>query len=89
VKLWEVDNGKAPSGAPLSNANAWQSGNRQYLYVVIGKTKTFLGLNALQNLVSDSMAIDMGSASTIIAVRGAASSSMSRRSLPSTKSRAK
>jgi rod shape-determining protein MreB and related proteins len=36
----------------------------------IGKTKTVLGLNALQNLVSDSMAIDMGSASTIIAVRG-------------------
>ena len=36
----------------------------------IGKTKTFLGLNALKNLVSDSMAIDMGSANTIIAVRG-------------------
>ena len=36
----------------------------------IGKSKTFLGLNALRNLVSDSMAIDMGSASTIIAVRG-------------------
>jgi rod shape-determining protein MreB len=36
----------------------------------IGKTKTLLGLNALKNLVSDSMAIDMGSASTIIAVRG-------------------
>src|SRR5215207_3429036 len=36
----------------------------------IGKTKSLLGLNALKNLVSDSMAIDMGSASTIIAVRG-------------------
>ena len=36
----------------------------------IGKTGSFLGLNALRNLVSDSMAIDMGSASTIIAVRG-------------------
>jgi rod shape-determining protein MreB len=36
----------------------------------IGKTKTFFGLNVLKNLVSDSMAIDMGSASTIIAVRG-------------------
>ena len=36
----------------------------------IGKTKTLLGLNALKNLVSDSMAIDMGSASTIISVRG-------------------
>ena len=36
----------------------------------IGKTSTFLGLNALRNLVSDSMAIDMGSASTIISVRG-------------------
>jgi rod shape-determining protein MreB and related proteins len=36
----------------------------------IGRTKTLLGLNALRSLVSDSMAIDMGSASTIIAVRG-------------------
>ncbi len=36
----------------------------------IGKTGSFIGLNALKNLVSDSMAIDMGSASTIIAVRG-------------------
>src|SRR5436190_1318718 len=36
----------------------------------IGKTKTLLGLSVLGNLVSDSMAIDMGSASTIIAVRG-------------------
>src|ERR671913_431607 len=36
----------------------------------IGKTKTFLGIDALKDLVSDSMAIDMGSASTIIAVRG-------------------
>src|SRR5688572_1509604 len=36
----------------------------------IGKTKAFLGIDALKDLVSDSMAIDMGSASTIIAVRG-------------------
>ncbi len=36
----------------------------------IGKTGHFLGLSALRNLVSDSMAIDMGSASTLIAVRG-------------------
>src|SRR5580765_3509224 len=36
----------------------------------IGRTKTLLSLSGLQNLVSDSMAIDMGSASTIIAVRG-------------------
>src|SRR5215813_3584583 len=36
----------------------------------IGKTGSFLGLGALRNLVSDSMAIDMGSANTIIAVRG-------------------
>lgn len=36
----------------------------------IGKTGSFIGLNALRNLVSDTMAIDMGSASTIIAVRG-------------------
>jgi len=34
------------------------------------KTSAFLGMSALQNLVSDSMAIDMGSASTIISVRG-------------------
>ena len=34
------------------------------------KTSAFLGMRALQSLVSDSMAIDMGSASTIIAVRG-------------------
>lgn len=34
------------------------------------KTSSFIGLSALRNLVSDSMAIDMGSASTIIAVRG-------------------
>jgi rod shape-determining protein MreB and related proteins len=36
----------------------------------IGKTRTLLSLSGLRNLVSDSMAIDMGSASTIIAVRG-------------------
>lgn len=34
------------------------------------KTSSWMGLTALRNLVSDSMAIDMGSASTIIAVRG-------------------
>jgi rod shape-determining protein MreB len=36
----------------------------------MSKTSAFLGLHALQNVVSDSMAIDMGSASTIISVRG-------------------
>lgn len=36
----------------------------------ISKTSAFLGLDALQNLVSDSMAIDMGSATTVISVRG-------------------
>ncbi len=36
----------------------------------IGKTSQLIGLSALRNLVSDTMAIDMGSASTIIAVRG-------------------
>src|ERR1700694_5343369 len=36
----------------------------------MSKTSSFMGLRALRNLVSDSMAIDMGSASTIIAVRG-------------------
>ncbi|HEX6043132.1 MAG TPA: rod shape-determining protein [Pyrinomonadaceae bacterium] len=35
-----------------------------------GRTRTLLSLSGLRNLVSDSMAIDMGSASTIIAVRG-------------------
>src|ERR1700730_8261675 len=36
----------------------------------MSKTSAFMGLSALRSLVSDSMAIDMGSASTIIAVRG-------------------
>src|SRR6185503_30629 len=36
----------------------------------IRTTGKLIGLNALQKVVSDSMAIDMGSASTIIAVRG-------------------
>ena len=34
------------------------------------KTAAFTGLGALRNLVSDSMAIDMGSGATIIDVRG-------------------
>ena len=34
------------------------------------KTRSFMRFNALRDLVSDSMAVDMGSASTIIAVRG-------------------
>jgi rod shape-determining protein MreB len=34
------------------------------------KTRSFMGFSALRNLVSDSMAIDMGSASTIINVLG-------------------
>ena len=36
----------------------------------MSKTAAFLGMNALRKLVSDSMAIDMGSAATIISVRG-------------------
>lgn len=36
----------------------------------MSKTSSFMGLTALRNLVSDTMAIDMGSASTIVAVRG-------------------
>jgi rod shape-determining protein MreB len=36
----------------------------------MGKTRSFRGLAVLRDLVSDSMAIDMGSAGTIIAVRG-------------------
>jgi rod shape-determining protein MreB and related proteins len=36
----------------------------------MGKTSEFPVIRALRNLVSDSMAIDMGSASTIISVRG-------------------
>ena len=37
---------------------------------LMSKTAAFTGLDALRNLVSDSMAIDMGSGSTIIVVRG-------------------
>jgi rod shape-determining protein MreB len=36
----------------------------------IGKTGSLIRFDALRNLVSDTMAIDMGSANTIIAVRG-------------------
>src|SRR5947208_12742493 len=36
----------------------------------MSKTAAFTGLDALRNLVSDSMAIDMGSGATIIVVRG-------------------
>src|SRR5258705_1174002 len=36
----------------------------------VSKTAAFVGMKALRNLVSDSMAIDMGSAATIISVRG-------------------
>src|SRR6185369_2616784 len=36
----------------------------------MSKTAAFVGMKALRNLVSDSMAIDMGSAATIISVRG-------------------
>ena len=36
----------------------------------MSKTAAFTGLTALRNLVSDSLAIDMGSAATIISVRG-------------------
>ncbi len=34
------------------------------------KTAAFMGIRSLRNLISDSMAIDMGSASTVIYVRG-------------------
>lgn len=37
---------------------------------LISKTAAFTGLDALRNMVSDSMAIDMGSETTIIFVRG-------------------
>jgi rod shape-determining protein MreB and related proteins len=37
---------------------------------LMSKTAAFTGLGALRNLVSDSMAIDMGSEATIIVVRG-------------------
>ena len=36
----------------------------------MSKTAAFSGVKALRNLVTDSMAIDMGSAATIISVRG-------------------
>ncbi|MGI8997040.1 MAG: rod shape-determining protein [Pyrinomonadaceae bacterium] len=38
--------------------------------MIMRKTSSFFRFNALRDLVSDSMAIDMGSTSTIIAVRG-------------------
>src|SRR5437667_8548195 len=37
---------------------------------LMSTTAAFTGLDALRNLVSDSMAIDMGSEATIIVVRG-------------------
>src|SRR5262249_62436121 len=37
---------------------------------LMSKTAAFIGMGALRKLVSDSMAIDMGSAATIIYVRG-------------------
>src|SRR5258705_4333081 len=36
----------------------------------ISKTAAFMGMPALRNLVSESIAIDMGSAATIVYVRG-------------------
>src|SRR4030095_14236315 len=36
----------------------------------MSKTAAFMGMSALRNLVSDSIAIDMGSAATVIYVRG-------------------
>src|SRR5260370_33292994 len=39
---------------------------------LMNKTAAFTGLDALRNLVSDSMAIDMGSGATIMKVRGRA-----------------
>ena len=36
----------------------------------MSKTAAFMGMSALRNLVSDSIAIDMGSATTVIYVRG-------------------
>lgn len=37
---------------------------------IIGKTRSFMSFQGLRDLVSDSMSIDMGSARTVIAVRG-------------------
>ena len=36
----------------------------------MSKTAAFMGMPALRNLVSDSIAIDMGSATTVISIRG-------------------
>ena len=36
----------------------------------MSKTAAFVGLNGLRDLLSDSMAIDMGAAATVIYVRG-------------------
>jgi rod shape-determining protein MreB len=50
---------------PLSTASEKKSADSFF-----SKTSAFLGLTALRGLVSDSMAIDMGTANTIIAVSG-------------------
>lgn len=50
----------------FSCINAFEANRMSFM----SKTAAFMGMSALRNLVSDSMAIDMGSAATIIYVRG-------------------
>jgi rod shape-determining protein MreB len=54
----------------FSNPLPTSSSNNERKTSFFTKTSAFLGLTALRNLVSDSIAIDMGTHSTIIAVAG-------------------
>ena len=54
--------------AAIDNATTFTHHSRGMSFM--SKTAAFMGMGALRNLVSDSIAIDMGSAATIIYVRG-------------------
>jgi rod shape-determining protein MreB len=55
------------SAPPLSSAEKAKKPSGSSFF---SKTSSFLGLTAIRNLVTDSIAIDMGTSSTIIAVSG-------------------
>ena len=40
------------------------------MFLLLGKIVSMMGISSLRNFVTDSMAIDMGTANTIIAVKG-------------------
>jgi rod shape-determining protein MreB and related proteins len=54
--------------AAIDNATTFADHSRGMSFM--SKTAAFMGMGSLRNLVSDSIAIDMGSAATIIYVRG-------------------